>query len=102
MLASDVPSPLTREQVAAIAALANLELDDSELDLFARQLADILTYAEEIQAADTAGVAPTAAVLSRHPADRADVVVPSLDTAEALTNAPDATAPFFRVPRVIG
>jgi len=33
---------------------------------------------------------------------RADLVVPSLDTAEALTNAPDATAPFFRVPRVIG
>ena len=47
MLASDVPSPLSRERVAAIAALANLELDDSELDLFARQLAEILAYAEE-------------------------------------------------------
>jgi aspartyl-tRNA(Asn)/glutamyl-tRNA(Gln) amidotransferase subunit C len=102
MVASDVPSPLTRERVAAIAALANLELDDSELDLFAQQLADILTYAEEIQTADTTGVAPTAAVVARHPADRDDVVVPSLDTADALTNAPDATAPFFRVPRVIG
>jgi len=102
MLASDVPSPLSRERVAAIAALANLELDDSELDLFARQLAEILAYAEEIQAADTTGVEPTAAVVARHPADRPDVVVPSLDTADALMNAPEATAPFFRVPRVIG
>ncbi len=100
MLASDVPSPLSRERVAAIAALANLELDDSELDLFARQLAEILAYAEEIQAADTTGVAPTAAVVARHPADRPDVVVPSLDTADALMNAPEATDTVF--PRAPG
>jgi len=102
MLAFGVPSALTRDRVAAIAALANLELDAGELDLFARQLAEILAYAEEIQAVDTTGVAPTAGVVTRHTADRADVVVPSLDTAAALANAPDAKAPFFRVPRVIG
>ena len=43
----------TRDDVAAIAALANLELDDAELDLFARQLGDILAYAEEVQRIDT-------------------------------------------------
>jgi aspartyl-tRNA(Asn)/glutamyl-tRNA(Gln) amidotransferase subunit C len=102
MLASDVPSALTRERVAAIAALANLELDESELDLFARQLADILTYAEEIQTADTTGVVPTAAVVKQHTVDRTDLVVSSLDPGDAFANAPDASAPFFRVPRVIG
>ena len=102
MLASGVPSPLTRERVAAIAALANLELDDAELDLFARQLDEILTYVEEIQSADTAGVAPTAAVVMRHTADRSDTVVPSLGVADVLANARDANPPFFRVPRVIG
>ncbi len=102
MLAFDVPSPLTRDRVAAIAALANLELDSSELDLFARQLADILAYAEEIQAADTTGVAPMASIVTRHTADRGDVVAPCLDTQTALANAPDARLPYFRVPRVIG
>jgi len=102
MVAFGVPSSLTRDRVAAIAALANLELDAAELDLFARQLADILAYAEEIQTVDTAGVAPTAGVVTRHTADRADAVVPSLDTAAALANAPEANASFFRVPRVIG
>jgi len=36
MLAFVMPAAFTREQIAAIAALANLELDASESDLFAR------------------------------------------------------------------
>ena len=97
-----MPSPLTRERVAAIAALANLELDEHELDLFARQLADILRYAEEIQAVDTTGVPPTFGVVTRHAADRIDTQARSLETAAALANAPETSGPFFRVPRVIG
>ena len=101
MLAFGVPPALTRERVAAIAALANLELEPSELDLFAKQLAEILAYAEEIQTADTTGIEPTAAVVTRHTADRDDAVAPSLDLDAALGNAPESSAPFFRVPRVI-
>ena len=107
MLAFGMPAAFTRDDVAAIAALANLELDAAELELFARQLGDILSYAQEVQQVDTAGIAPTAAVVARdleHRADRADTVRPSLDVAEALANAPDASpsAGLFRVPRVIG
>jgi aspartyl-tRNA(Asn)/glutamyl-tRNA(Gln) amidotransferase subunit C len=50
-------SPLTHEEVDRIAALANLALTDRERDLFARQLADILGYADEISKVDTQGVA---------------------------------------------
>jgi aspartyl-tRNA(Asn)/glutamyl-tRNA(Gln) amidotransferase subunit C len=94
----------TREQVQAIAALAHLELDASELDLFARQLGDILAYADEVQRIDTTGVAPTASVATRHASDRADVVRPSLEAADALANAPDPAiaAGLFKVPRVLG
>jgi aspartyl-tRNA(Asn)/glutamyl-tRNA(Gln) amidotransferase subunit C len=99
-----MPSALTREEVAKIAALANLELDAAEIDLFVRQLGDILAYANEVQQIDTAGVAPTGSVVSRHAADRPDEVRPCLDRDEALANAPDAAldAGLFRVPRVIG
>ena len=104
MLASRVPSAFTREQVAAIAALAHLELDAAELDLFARQLGDILSAAEEVQRVDTTGVPPTASVVTRHASDRPDAVRPSLEADEALANAPDAAldAGLFKVPRVIG
>ena len=95
---------LSREQVAGIAALAHLELDDAEIDLFARQLAGILAYAEEVQSIDTTGVPPTASVMTRQPVDREDEARPSLDRDEALAGAPDpALQPgLFKVPRVLG
>jgi aspartyl-tRNA(Asn)/glutamyl-tRNA(Gln) amidotransferase subunit C len=94
----------SRAQVEAVAALANLELSDSEVELFAKQLGDILEYANQVQNIDTTGVPPTASVVTRHSADRADAIVPSLDRSDALTNAPDASsqAGLFKVPRVIG
>lgn len=98
-----MPPGFTREDVAAIAALAQLELTASEMDLFAKQLGDILAYADEVQRIDTTGIAPTASVIARRASDRADEVVPSLDREDALANAPDAAraAGLFKVPRVM-
>jgi aspartyl-tRNA(Asn)/glutamyl-tRNA(Gln) amidotransferase subunit C len=92
------------ERVAAIAALAHLELEQSELDQFAKQLSEILAYAEEVQRVDTAGVPPTASTVTRHSVERADEIRPSLDPDTALANAPDPAvgAGLFKVPRVIG
>jgi aspartyl-tRNA(Asn)/glutamyl-tRNA(Gln) amidotransferase subunit C len=104
MLAFDMPALFTRDDVAKIAALAHLELDPAEMDLFARQFGEFLSYAEAVQQVDTAGIAPTASVLASRDADRPDTPRPSLDRDAALANAPDAAvdAGFFRVPRVIG
>lgn len=95
---------LTIADVERIAALAQLELTADEKQLFTRQLADILAYAEQLQSVDTSGVAATAHVLAESPIERADETQPSLPVAEALANAPDADveAGLFRVPRVIG
>jgi len=94
----------SRAQVEAVAALANLELSESEIELFAKQLGEILDYATQVQNIDTTGVPPTASVVTRHSADRPDVVAGSLDRADALANAPDASGQsgLFKVPRVIG
>jgi aspartyl-tRNA(Asn)/glutamyl-tRNA(Gln) amidotransferase subunit C len=94
----------TREQVNAVAALANLELTAEEIDKFAKQLADILAYADEVQKVDTSGIPPTASVLTRVPAERPDELRPSLSPEEALANAPEPAprAGLFKVPRVIG
>lgn len=97
-----MPTDLSRDQVAAIAALANLQLDADETALFAQQLGAILSYADELQRVDTSGVPPTAAVLTAHPADRPDDVAPSLPIDATLANAPATDGAFFKVPRVIG
>ena len=97
-------STLTIADVERIAALAQLELTDEEKQLFTKQLADILAYAEQVQAIDTSGVAATAHVLGAQQVERPDEPRPSLPGEDALANAPDADhdAGLFRVPRVIG
>jgi len=94
---------LSTADVERVAALAHLELTDAEKQLFTRQLADILHYAEQIQTLDTTGVPATAHVNATQ-RERDDVPAPSLPVDEALANAPDAAtdAGLFRVPRVIG
>ena len=97
-------SSLTIADVERIAALAHLELTAEEKQLFTRQLADILNYAEQLQAVDTAGVPATAHVNAASGVERADEPRPSLSVEDALANAPDAApeAGLFNVPRVIG
>ena len=98
-----MPSGLSAQDVRRIAALARLELSETEIALYTRQLAEILAYAADIQAVDTAGVSPTSHVLSRGPAWRADAPEPSLNRDDVLGEAPDGqrAAGVFRVPKVL-
>jgi aspartyl-tRNA(Asn)/glutamyl-tRNA(Gln) amidotransferase subunit C len=94
---------LSTADVERVAALAQIELTADEKQLFTRQLADILHYAEQIQSLDTTGVPATAHVnAAQH--ERDDQPSPSLPVEEAIAAAPDgaADAGLFRVPRVIG
>ena len=96
-------SKLTRAEVLRIAELARLRLSDAEVDLFTKQLDDILGYAEQLQEVDTTGVSPTSHALAIDAVWREDVVLPSLTHAETLPNAPDAdrSAGLFKVPKVL-
>ena len=95
---------LSIADVERIAALAYLNLTEDEKALFARQLADILHYAEQVRAVDTTGIPATSHVLGSLDAERPDEPRPSLTPLEVTANAPDAAreAGLFRVPRVIG
>lgn len=99
-----VAARLTITDVERIAALAQLELTDEEKETFTRQLAEILAYAEQLQAVDTSGVPATAHVHTPEGVERDDEPTPSLPVEEVLANAPDGApdAGLFRVPRVIG
>jgi aspartyl-tRNA(Asn)/glutamyl-tRNA(Gln) amidotransferase subunit C len=98
-----MPVEFTAADVQGIAALAQLELAPDEVDLFARQLSEFLGYAAEVQACDTAGVEPTARVVSGAGTERPDEPAPSLERRDAIGNAPDPAGDgLFKVPRVIG
>jgi aspartyl-tRNA(Asn)/glutamyl-tRNA(Gln) amidotransferase subunit C len=98
---------ITRETVQYVAELANLELGEAEVETYRRQLDAILTYVETLNQLDTAGVDPMAQVVAAGegagnlPAWREDEPRAAGITDEALAAAPDPSAPFFRVPKVI-
>jgi aspartyl-tRNA(Asn)/glutamyl-tRNA(Gln) amidotransferase subunit C len=95
---------ITREDVLKVAALANLELSDAEVDSYRGHLDDILTYIDKLNEVDTSGIEPLAQVVAAAEDDsalREDVVVRADVITEVLQGAPDPDAPYFRVPRVI-
>lgn len=99
-----MPARVTRGDVEAIAALAQIDLTEAEVEQFAEQLTAILAFAAQVNEVETAGVDATSHVVGDTSRLRPDEPQPSLDRAEVLANAPDAdrNAGFFRVPRVIG
>ena len=91
------------DDVRRIAALAHLELTVAEIDLFSRQLGDILNYVDALRTLDTGGVEPTSHPLAAGPVWRADELSPSLDRDVVLRGAPaaSASAGLFKVPKVL-
>ena len=92
---------VTPETVEHVARLAQLSLTAEERATFARQLDDVLAYAESIQTLDTSGVEPMSHA-SGIGLLREDEPRPSLDRETVLSEAPDADSGLFRVPRVLG
>lgn len=92
---------LTREEVLHVAELARLSLGPEEVEVFTRQLNDILAYVEKLQELDTEGVTPLAHVIPVFNAFREDEVKEGLPLEEALDNAPAREEGSFLVPRVI-
>jgi aspartyl-tRNA(Asn)/glutamyl-tRNA(Gln) amidotransferase subunit C len=93
---------ITREEVAHLARLSRLALDDHELDGLAAPLDVILGAVAQIsEAADAADVPPTTHAVPVENVHRPDVVTPSLPRGDVLAGAPSAEDGRFRVPRIL-
>lgn len=93
---------LSRDTVAHVARLARLDVTDDELELFTDQLGAVLDHADDIAKLDTSDVPATAHPLPLENVLRDDVVEPSLDRDEVLSQAPSTEENRFRVPRILG
>ncbi len=93
---------ITREQVAHLARLSRLALEDDELDHLAAQLDVILGAVAKIgEVSDAADVPPTTHAVPLENVTRPDVVRPSLPRDAVLAGAPQAEDGRFRVPRIL-
>jgi aspartyl-tRNA(Asn)/glutamyl-tRNA(Gln) amidotransferase subunit C len=97
---------VTVEEVERVAALAHLELTTDETGRMLTDLNAILDYVAELNEIDTKGIAPLAQVSELEDAatatvTRADEVLPSVDRAAVMPEAPESDQVFFKVPKVI-
>lgn len=92
---------ISDDQIRHVAHLARLKLTDEEVAQFGAQLGGIIEYVRQLSEVNTDGVEPTAHALPVCNVFRADEPAPSLDSAQALANAPASDTPFFKVPKVL-
>jgi aspartyl-tRNA(Asn)/glutamyl-tRNA(Gln) amidotransferase subunit C len=89
---------VTREQVERMAALARLRLSESEITMFASQLAGILAHAAELEDVEPQGAAHEAPAAPSPMRDdvpcRDELAVPPADI------APEWDDGFFTLPRL--
>lgn len=95
-------SQITRDEVAHLARLSRLSLDEAELDGLAAQMDVILDAVASISdVTDAADVPPTTHAVPVENVTRPDVVTPSLLPEAVLAGAPEAEEGRFRVPRIL-
>lgn len=99
---SNATRAITRDDVAHVARLARLDLNDEELERFTGQLAAVLAHAEDVAALDLSPVAPMAHPLPLQNVLRSDEVRSGADRDEVLAQAPAAESNQFRVPPILG
>ena len=97
---------VTREEVAKIAQLARIRMDESELDRMVPEFNNILAWVEQLGEVDASEVEPMTAVIPQALRLRDDVVDADPLTGggirdKVLANAPVAEHGFFGVPKVI-
>ena len=93
---------LTRADVEKVSLLARLSLSPAELDTMTAQLVAVVGYVEQLNELNVEGVEPMAHAVPTSHVFRDDVVRPSADRAEILSNAPHADGEFYLVPAVLG
>ena len=95
-------SPITAADVAKVARLARLDIDDAQVEHFTDQLGKVMGHFSDIDALDLSDVEPMTQPYPLVNVMREDVEMPTLDTDEVLAAAPAAEERRFRVPPIIG
>lgn len=89
--------PITPDEVAHVALLARIGLDDDEKRRIGAELDLILEHISALQRADISDIPETAQVGSLVNVWREDVPAESLSQEQALANAPDTDGEYFKV-----
>jgi len=92
---------INKEEVARIAELARLDVEEAKQELFAGQLSSILQYMETLNELDTSEVEPLYSPVEHDTPVREDEPESRCSREEVLGNAPETDGKYFIVPKVV-
>jgi len=92
---------VSKEEILHIAKLADLKINENEIDEYAKNLEDILNFAQIINSVDTENVKESIGTLNNVNVFRKDEVKEFEDKEALLQNAPEQECNMFRIPKVI-
>ena len=92
---------IDKEEILKIARLSDLNIKEEEIESYAKNLQDILEFAEIIQNVDTENVKESVGTLEISNVFRKDEIVDFEDKKALLQNAPEQEDNMFKIPKVI-
>ena len=92
---------LDRATVIRIANLAKIHIDDSEIDIFTKELSQILHWVEQLNEVDVKNVKPMTGVSGMSLREREDEVLDGGYADKIVKNSKEKKKNSFSVPKVI-
>lgn len=92
---------MDEKTVRKVARLANIEIEDQDIDRIGKELSGILQWVEQLGEVDTDNVEPLANVVNIDLPLRKDEASDGNCAEKVLANAPEETQGFFVVPKVV-
>lgn len=93
---------ISAADVAKVARLARLDIDEAHIAHFTEQLSKVMDHFKDVDSLDLAEVEPMTQPYPLVNVMRDDTELPCLDTDEVLSVAPAVEDQRFRVPPIIG
>ena len=93
---------VTDKLVDNLAHLARLEFNEQDKQEIKKDLQKMIAFVDKLNELDTSNVQPLLHMSENSNMLRKDEVKGSVTREEALSNAPEKTSKYFKVPKVIG
>ena len=92
---------ISKDEIIHIAKLANLNLNDQEIEQYTNDMKDILNFANTINNVNTEDVEDSINITENYNVFRKDEIEEFGDREALLKNAPSQDDGMFRIPKVI-
>ena len=92
---------VSKEELLHIAKLANIRINEDEIESYLGNLNDILSFADVINKLDTENISETIGSTDNVNVFREDEIKIFEDNAALLQNAPEEEDNMFKIPKVI-